>query len=211
MQINLALAERVLEVVDAGLTWGMGDPKPGHMCVEAAVCYALGEPHRDKPSCVAGAVQSFKITLNDGGPWTDAYDRARALRAIAIAQLGSNQIDEDGWSEYVVLEIVRTIGADRAASEGWRHHSADALREITLEELHKRSAGEWHNPLAGLAFYLGDHDKRFITRPGYAAMLAFGGLASKKRAYTERAIQIGIDGLRKFGCPGVELMDQLIK
>ncbi len=36
-------ARRVLEVMDAGLIKGVGEPEPGKMCVEAAMCYALGD------------------------------------------------------------------------------------------------------------------------------------------------------------------------
>jgi len=51
MKITGELAAKVLAVVDAGLVKGLGEAVPGHMCVEAAVCYALGEPHSDAPSC----------------------------------------------------------------------------------------------------------------------------------------------------------------
>lgn len=47
MRITRKIAVRVLEVVDAGLVSGVGSPEPGKMCVEAAVCYALGLPHGD--------------------------------------------------------------------------------------------------------------------------------------------------------------------
>lgn len=43
--INKALAIKVLEVVDAGLSSGMGIPVPGKMCVEAAVNFAMGHEH----------------------------------------------------------------------------------------------------------------------------------------------------------------------
>lgn len=38
--LNKAVIKAVLEVVDAGLTKGLGEPIPGNMCVEAAVCGA---------------------------------------------------------------------------------------------------------------------------------------------------------------------------
>ena len=53
IEINEALARKVLDVVDAGLVKGMGVPEPGKMCVEAAVNYAMGAPHGDQPTCVA--------------------------------------------------------------------------------------------------------------------------------------------------------------
>jgi hypothetical protein len=41
-KVTEELSRKVLEVVDAGLVSGMGEPTPGKMCVEAAVCYAMG-------------------------------------------------------------------------------------------------------------------------------------------------------------------------
>ena len=58
------IARRVLTVVDAGLVKGVGNPKAGQMCVEAAVCYAMGLPHGDDPQCVSRALRSLKIRLN---------------------------------------------------------------------------------------------------------------------------------------------------
>jgi len=87
-QINRETARKVLEVVDAGLVNGLGNPEPGHMCVEAAVCYALGLPHSDDPKCVSGALRSLKIALNDK-PWSSPQARAKGLRRLAIAQLGT--------------------------------------------------------------------------------------------------------------------------
>ena len=42
--LNKAVARKVLKTVDAGLCSGKGAPEPGKMCVEAAVCFALGLP-----------------------------------------------------------------------------------------------------------------------------------------------------------------------
>ena len=63
--ITLDIAQKVLATVDAGLVSGVGTPIPGQMCVEAAVCYALGLPHSDDPLCVSRALREFKIRLND--------------------------------------------------------------------------------------------------------------------------------------------------
>lgn len=89
MELNEAVARKVLETVDAGLSSGLGVQKPGKMCVEAAVCYALGLPHGDNPPCVGVAVRAFKIRLNDSG-WSSPEARAKGMRKLAIAQLGSD-------------------------------------------------------------------------------------------------------------------------
>lgn len=64
MEITEAIASKVMEVVDHGLTSGVGEPTPGKMCVEAAVCYALGEPHGDEPSCVEVWLPEMRRQLN---------------------------------------------------------------------------------------------------------------------------------------------------
>src|SRR3989449_8977757 len=106
--ITKALAAKVLEVVDAGLIKGLGKPIPGQMCVEAAVCFALGEPHGDEPSCVGAAVRAFKIRLNDAR-WSSNAARTKGLRELAVAQLGSNTIDQQQFAQLLVIEVVRTF------------------------------------------------------------------------------------------------------
>jgi hypothetical protein len=78
------------------------------MCVEAAVNYAMGHDHGDNPSCVGSAVRSFKIRLNDS-PWPTNNDRTEGMRKLAIAQLGSDTIDQREFANYVVIETVKRI------------------------------------------------------------------------------------------------------
>lgn len=94
VQVNLEFARKVLNIVDQGLTEGMNDAgkpvKPGNVCVEAAVAMAAGEPHTDHPACVNHRLADLKIQLNDDPNWNNKKSRARGLRRLAIAQLGSN-------------------------------------------------------------------------------------------------------------------------
>jgi hypothetical protein len=78
------------------------------MCIEAAVCYALGLPHGDNPQCVANAVQWYKIVINDSA-WSSKAARARGMRRVAIAQLGSDQIDERRFAEIVARLTIQRI------------------------------------------------------------------------------------------------------
>ncbi len=94
-KIDLNLARRVLAVVDEGLVCGVGEPIPGKMCVEAAVCYAQGLEHSDDPVCVDSDVRQFKIDINDDGGFATDQERAKALRELSIAQLGSNKCKGD--------------------------------------------------------------------------------------------------------------------
>lgn len=91
-EINETMVRKLLNTVDAGLVRGLGEPVPGMMCVEAAISYALGEPHSDGPSCVEDVVRISKIALNDAKGWSSNSARAKGLRRVAIAQLGSKGV-----------------------------------------------------------------------------------------------------------------------
>jgi len=108
MEITREIAIKVRDTVDCGLTSGMGKPIPGEMCVEAAVCFAMGLPHSDEPTCVSKAFRSLKIALNDG-PWSDNKARAKGLRRLAIVQLGSSEIDDNEFARRVVEMTIRKI------------------------------------------------------------------------------------------------------
>jgi hypothetical protein len=102
-------ARKVLDTVDAGLVKGKGVPEPGQMCVEAAVCYALGLPHGDDPACVSRALRQLKITLNDSC-WSSNQARAKGLRRLALIQLGSrNEIDDNEFARRVAEMTIRKV------------------------------------------------------------------------------------------------------
>lgn len=124
---------KILEVVDQGLCKNMGRPKPGHMCVEAAVCYALGFPHSDKPNCVSKAVRWFKIYLNDA-KWTSNQARAKGLRKLAVAQLGSKEIDDDDFVNYMILETIRQIIPIVLNKSNFTKEAKECVKVVTLEE-----------------------------------------------------------------------------
>ena len=110
MEITKELAEKVLHVVDHGLVVGLGQPIPGQMCVEAAVCYAMGERHNDKPTCVDQYLSHLKIQLNDSKIWTSHKARAKGLRRLAIAQLGTKDcLDIHGFLDLVLEHVVKNI------------------------------------------------------------------------------------------------------
>lgn len=93
-EINETLVTDLLSIVDAGLVRGVGVPIPGSMCVEAAVCFALGLPHGDDPQCVSHILRELKIRLNDG-TWSTNDARAKGLRRLAVVQLGSKDVLDD--------------------------------------------------------------------------------------------------------------------
>jgi hypothetical protein len=107
LTITEAVASKVLATIDAGLIKGVGNPVPGQMCVEAAVCYALGLPHGDEPTCVSPILRRLKIRLNDK-TWSSTAARATGLRRLGLAQLGSAGAREENGFLNRVAEM--TIG-----------------------------------------------------------------------------------------------------
>lgn len=106
--ITKEIAAKVLETIDAGLSGGLGEPVPGQMCVEAAVCFALGLEHGDDPKCVGPAIRNLKISLNDINWPTDKL-RAKGLRRLGLIQLGSlGTVDEKALIYKVALWIANT-------------------------------------------------------------------------------------------------------
>jgi hypothetical protein len=90
--ITQELVDKIDDLLKHGICQGVGLPEPGRMCVEAVICYAFGEPHGDKPKCVAPDLANFKTRLND---WyvSDPVERAQVLRDFAIAQLGTKDME----------------------------------------------------------------------------------------------------------------------
>src|SRR3990167_2568340 len=93
------------KILERGLCSGVGK-RDGQMCIEAAICAALDLPHGDNPSCVASAVRSYKIALNDK-KWGSPESRAKGLRDIGIAQIGSKGVVDD--REFVKRLAEKTI------------------------------------------------------------------------------------------------------
>jgi hypothetical protein len=113
--ITREIAMKVRDVVAAGLVEGVGVAEPGKMCVEAAVCYALGLEHGDDPGCVSQPLRRLKIRLNDA-LWSSTAARAAGLRRLALAQLGSAGVLDD--REFVRRVVDVTIR--RAVPAGLR-------------------------------------------------------------------------------------------
>lgn len=146
--INRALASKVFQVVDKGLTNGKGDPKPGKMCVEAAVCYALGLPHSDEPPCVGQSVRNMKIELNDQA-WESNKSRAQGLREVAIAQLGSDTLNQDKFCDKVNTLLGERLfkmayEADKPVG-GTKKILDFALKNRKADPSHER--WQWNDPI----------------------------------------------------------------
>jgi hypothetical protein len=106
MEITQKIAQNVLDTVNAGLVHGLGKAIPGQMCVEAAVCFAMGLPHSDNPPCVSPALRRLKIVLNDSY-WSSKSARANGLRELALLQLGTaGVLDEVEFAKRVILLVI---------------------------------------------------------------------------------------------------------
>ena len=186
MIITAAVVQKLLTVVDAGLVKGVGVPEPGKMCVEAAVCYALDLPHGDEPQCVTPALRELKIRLNDC-EWSSPQARARGLRRLAVAQLGSaGIIDEQEFRHRIVGYALRSSVASalRSAASVCTDHKAkaallnaatrcesDATREAALEA-RKTAAAAAAYAAAAAAAYAAAADAAAADAAAYAAAAA---------------------------------------
>ncbi len=100
--------EKYDRVLSRGLCRGLGNPS-GPMCIEAAICYTLGLQHGDDPKCVAVTVRSFKITLNDAY-WSTPQARAKGLRNLGLAQLGSlGVVDDEVFTQLLLLRVIQKL------------------------------------------------------------------------------------------------------
>ena len=147
-EITREIAIKVRDTVDAGLVKGKGIQIPGQMCVEAAVCYAMGLPHSDEPPCVSAAVRSLKIGLNDSA-WSSDKIRGRGMRRLALAQLGSaGTVDDAEFNRRVIEVIIRRfvpIALRAAASVHHKQIHKDALEAaaVNCEKAETSWAASW--------------------------------------------------------------------
>jgi hypothetical protein len=229
-EITLDQARKVLEVVDAGLSGGMGSPVPGKMCVEAAVCFALGQPHGDEPECVNAAVRRFKIVLNDA-KWSSNQARAAGMRKLAIAQLGTNDkfFDENKFVEVLVEQTIRKIvpHALRAAAKTAKGKSKASLEEAALRCERDGDLGAARNAReaayaasASAAIYASASASAYASAYLSASAVTYADAAADAACAAARAsaddialnmsADIGVQALRAAGAHGIALMDQLI-
>jgi hypothetical protein len=107
-EVNTFDIQKFDEILAKGLSKGLGDEN-GQMCIEAAICNVLGLPHSDDPECVASSVRDYKIRLNDAD-WSSSEARAKGLRNLGLAQLGSLGIVKDyEFSQRICLLTIQKL------------------------------------------------------------------------------------------------------
>jgi hypothetical protein len=135
MEITQAHITKIHALIDKGLTHGLGKQKPGEMCVEAAICYALDLPHGDDPGCVMGPLRDLKIRLNDSR-WSSNKARGEGMRRLAIAQLGSKDtVDAKEFSVRVARMTIQIVvpSALRSAARMLTGKHPTALLALALK------------------------------------------------------------------------------
>src|SRR3990167_3857813 len=221
IQITREIAQKVRDVVDAGLVSGVGNPEPGKMCVEAAVCFALGLPHGDKPTCVSPALRRLKIGLNDR-TWSSPLARAAGLRRLAVAQLGSAGVLDDRAfvTRLVEMTIRKAVPAAlRAAAKVNPKHAADLeAAAVWCEQEGTREAARNGERVARAASAYADAAYADAAADAAAVAAAYAAYAdaaadaaaayaaARDRAlatYSEWVVQILID----MKAPGCEFFD----
>ena len=187
MEINIDIARKVLQTIDAGLVRGVGSPTPGQMCVEAAVCYALDLPHGDDPGCVSPALRSLKIRLNDSS-WSSNQARANGLRRLGLAQLGSKDVlDEKEFVRRVVeLAIRKSVPAAlRAAAsvhKDPKHQAAlNAAAKKCESEANRSSAIEARDVARSAAAAAADAADAAADAADAAAYMEIGRASCRER------------------------------
>ena len=208
MEITETIARKVLEVVDAGLVSGVGNPVPGQMCVEAAVCYAMGLPHGDEPSCVSPALRHLKIRLNDCA-WSSGRARAKGLRRLAVAQLGSAGVLDDKEFIHRVIEMAsRKIVpiALRAAAvhfKGTEHEDKLLVSALRCEREGTREAVKEAKKIAAYAAAYAAPYADAASAAAYAAIASADADAQRDRVLTIFADEV-VAILVEMDAPGCQ-------
>jgi hypothetical protein len=184
VEINESIITKLLSTVDAGLCYGMGKPVPGQMCVEAAVCYSLGLPHSDDPGCVSPALRSLKIKLNDS-EWSSNEARAKGLRRLAVAQLGSK--DVLGENKFVdrVVKLVIQKNVAKALRQAAELH-ADEAHKLSMNQTADRCEKEG-TKTAAYAAYTAAYAAYTAANAAYAANAAANAANAAYAAYAANA------------------------
>jgi hypothetical protein len=221
--------EKYESVLSRGLCKGLGN-RNSQMCIEAAVCYALGLPHGDAPKCVSYAVRSFKIRLNDAN-WSSPAARATGLRDLGIAQLGSKGVVSDiefasRITELTIREIIPELfrevfpdnadclaAATRCEVEGTvaaaayaRATAADAAdAAVYARATAYAAAGACARATAADA---ADTAAAIAATAADAADAAWvAAKAVKNDRYLIKSSQLGLRVLRELKSPGCELLN----
>jgi hypothetical protein len=222
--VNTFDVKKFDNILAKGLSNGLGT-RGEQVCIEAAICQVLDLPHGDDPGCVDDAVRSFKIALNDG-PWSSPLARAKGLRELGLAQLGSKDSIDSGiftklLAEQTIKKIIPKLFreiftnnalllaiADKCEAEGtsaaaeaaaaWAAKAAGAAGEAA-------EAAAWAAAWAAKA--AGAEAEAAAAEAAWAAKAAGAAKAAAGDQYLILSAQIALDILKELKSPGVSLLD----
>jgi hypothetical protein len=210
------------KILARGLSHGLGK-RGGQVCIEAAICQVLGLEHGDDPGCVAATVRSYKICLNDS-PWSSAEARAKGLRDLGLAQLGSKgAIDDIEFNRKLTEKTIRVLipklfrqifpkdaaclsAAGRCEVEGTSQAARAAAAaapwavEAAAAEAAEWAAAKWAAEAAAAA--------AAAARAARAAARAAAGAEARAEgdAYLNLSASLALEVLRELKSPGVALL-----
>lgn len=206
------------EILSRGLSYGLqsGD----QVCIEAAICQTLGLGLSDDPKCVASSVRQFKISLNDS-IWSSPEARAKGLRNLGLAQLGSLGVVSDDefvtkLSERMIRILIPTL---------FREVFSNPPNPECLEAAHKcefegtvdaaEAASDAADGAAVAATAATDAyysraaaEAAADNRPSEAA--SYAAYVANSRAadfYLGIAAKLALDTLIELNSPGISLLD----
>lgn len=209
MQLDFpVLVPKIDAIFSRGLCQGIGH-QGEQVCVEAAICEAMGLPHNDDPPCVAKEVRAYKIGLNDCS-WSSPAARAAGLRDLAIAQLGTESSLNYGdftWRmqqktiRVILPRYFRELLVDLehlAAADVCEREGTTAAAQLARRSVEGRNELHWTVRAVARRCCLGAPDRvpaPTVVTSGDKYLLLASGLA--------------LETLRELGSPGVAYLDSL--
>ena len=194
------------EILGRGLSLGLGE-QGGQVCIEAAVCEVLGLTHSDDPQCITQAVRNFKLILNDS-KWSSPEVRAKSLRDLGLAQLGSlGVVNGEEFDKRMAEKTIRVI-LPKLFRELWPEDEkmlAVALRceqEGTKEAAKAAAKAAFSFPSSAFSFAVTCcNDRAAAWAAGDAA-----GTAANSDEYLNLSAQLALETLRELESPGIKFL-----
>ena len=104
-KVDFDVLEKYLQ---RGLSSGLGSVD-NQVCVEQAVCLALGLEPTDNPPCTDPVLRRYKVELNDKS-WSSPEARAKGMRALAYAQIGTrDNLTANKWVSRLAELTIRVL------------------------------------------------------------------------------------------------------
>jgi hypothetical protein len=208
--LNNQLVTKINDLLNQGLTSGLGEPKPGKFCVEAAICYALDLEHSDDPQCVDEALRQYKIVLNDAD-WSSNIARGKGMKRLAILQLGTkDNFNTKYFTEQLSIRTVNTLLPIVLRYEGFESNAkaceqATTLKQAAFGATHAANAAKYTANAATHAANAAKYTANafdaayYASNAAYYASVVIGGdsmlLLSAKIA-EDILIEMGVEGTK---------------